>query len=72
MMGIYALFRVLFPTLESNDEDDASVMQSYGRQEDSLKVWRIWVVSCGTAAVNAILLVIAYLYISGDWQQYAK
>ncbi len=47
MMGIYAQFRVLFPTLESNDEDDASVMQSYGRQEHSLKVWRIWVVSCG-------------------------
>lgn len=65
MMGVYSLLRFWFP--EQNDVADAGgVMQSYQHQSDSLVTWKLWVVSCGVGAINAILLIIAYLYMIGE------
>lgn len=66
MFGIYSLLRKKFP--ERDDQDDAGdVMQSYAHQSDSLLTWKLWVVSCGIAAVDVILLVVAYLNATGEW-----
>ena len=70
LIGAYAAFRSWFPELESNISSD--VMSSFDRQNESLRTWRIWVVSCGLAGVNGILLVIGYMYMSGEWQTFAR
>ncbi len=71
MFGIYALLRMWFPeTIDANNPAD--VMQSYQQQSDSLRTWKMWVASCGGGAVNAILLIITYFYMTDEWQQYAQ
>jgi hypothetical protein len=47
-------------------------MQSYAHQSESLVTWKLWVVSCGVGGVNAILLIIAYLDMTGEWKQYSQ
>lgn len=67
LLAVYALFRGKFPeTVRFHDESD--VMQSYQQQSDSTLTWKIWVAACGLAAVNAILLTIVYLIMTGEWQ----
>ncbi len=71
MMGVYSLLRIWFP--ERNYVADAgAVMQSYEHQSDSLVTWKLWVVSCGVGGINAILLIIAYLDMTGEWNQYSQ
>jgi hypothetical protein len=71
MMGVYSLLRFWFP--ERNDTADVGdVMQSYAHQSDSLLTWKLWVVSCGVGGINAILLIIAYLDMTGEWKQYSQ
>ena len=71
MISVYSLLRIRFP--ERNPyTDTGDVMRSYEQQSDSLLTWKLWVVSCGIGAINAILLIIAYLDMTGEWQQYGK
>lgn len=71
MLGVYSLLRFWFP--EQNDVADAGdVMQSYSYQSDSLVTWKLWVASCGVGGINAILLIIAYVDMTGDWEQYSR
>ena len=71
ILGVHSLLRFWFP--ERNDAFDAGdVMQSYEYQSDSLLTWKLWVVSCGVGGINAILLVIAYLDMTGEWKQYSQ
>ncbi len=67
LLGVYAVFRLWFPDLENSEPSDPGVMQSYRYQADSLKAYRIWLVSSGAAAVNAVLLVLVYFYTTGKW-----
>ena len=72
LIGNYAIFRIWFPELESNTGSSSDVMSSFQQQSDSLRTWRVWVVSCGLAGVDGILLFIAYMYVSGEWQAFAR
>ena len=65
MMGIYSLLRIWLPE-RNYGPDDGAVMQSYGRQSESLLTWKLWVVSCGIGGINAVLLAFAYLVMTGE------
>ena len=70
MMGVYSLLRFWFPERTDPDAADAGdVMQSYAYQSDSLVTWKLWVVSCGVAGINAVGLIVVYLEITDGWQQ---
>jgi hypothetical protein len=72
LYGTYASFRLWVPDLENQKPSDTGVMQSFQYQANSLKVWRIWTISSGVGAVNAILITIAYFYINDQWQQFFR
>jgi hypothetical protein len=69
LMGVYALLRRCFPE-RSYGPDDGPVMQSYGRDSESLLTRRLWLVSCGIAGINTILLAAAYLVMTGEYEWY--
>jgi hypothetical protein len=71
MIGVYSLLRFRFPE-QNAAADDGDVMQSYAYQSDSLLTWKLWVTSCGVSGINAILLIVAYLDMTGEWQQYTR
>lgn len=66
MLAVYALLRIWFPET-SFANNSADVMQSYQQQSNSLRTWKMWVVSCGAGAVNSILLIVTYLSVAGEW-----
>jgi hypothetical protein len=65
MIGVYSLLRFRFPE-QNSTADDGDVMQSYAYQSDSLLTWKLWVTSCGVSGINAILLIVAYLDMTGE------
>ncbi len=71
IVGVYALLRIWFPERICSP-DDGVVMQSYGRDTESLLTWKLWLVSCGIGGVNAILLATAYFVISGEYERYVR
>ena len=71
IVGVYSLLRIWFPE-RTYGPDDGVVMQSYGRDSESLRTYKLWLVSCGIGGINAILLAIVYLMISGDYEQYIR
>jgi hypothetical protein len=71
MMGTYALLRVWFPVRTYSD-DDGAIMQSYGRDTESLLTWKLWLVSCGTAGINAISLIATYFITTGEYEIYTR
>lgn len=71
IVGAYLLLRFWFP-VRTYGPDDGVVMQSYGRDSESLRTWKLWVASCGIGGSNALLLIIVYFFMSGDWERYAK
>jgi len=66
MMAVYTGMRKFFPEVEEDESTD--VMQSYNRQSESLLTWKLWVFSCGIAAVDSILLMVVYLTLSDNWE----
>lgn len=72
LIGVYALFRIWFPDREDRLQNEAGLMQSYHRQLESLKTWRIWLVAGGAAAINALGLVAVYFYLTGEWHRYLQ
>ena len=67
MIGLFSLLRIWFPD-RPNTGETGDVMQSYGYQSNSLLTWKLWVVSCGVGGIDALLLVIAYLDMTGEWK----
>lgn len=71
MIGVYSLLRIWFPE-RSFSPDDGPVMQSYGRDSESLLTWKLWLVSCGLGGINAILLSAAYLVMTDEYKYYDR
>ncbi len=65
IFGVHALLRIWLPE-RNYGPDDGVVMQSYGRDTESLLTYKLWLVSCGIGGINAILLIFAYLAMTGE------
>lgn len=69
--GVYSLLRIWFPE-RNYGPDDGVVMQSYGRDTESLLTWKLWLISCGVGGINVILLWAAYLVMTGGYEYYER
>ena len=71
ILGVYSLLRIWFPARHYGP-DDGVVMQSYGRDTESLLTWKLWLVSCGIGGINTILLSAAYIVVTGGYEYYER
>ena len=69
LTGTYALLRMWFPERNYSPED-GPVMHSYGRDTESSLTRKLWLVSCGAAGINTLLLAAAYLVVTGEYEWY--
>ncbi len=69
--GVYSLLRIWWPE-RLYYPDDGPVMQSYGRDTESLLRYKLLLVSCGIGGINAILLAIAYFVMTGEYELYIR
>lgn len=71
LFGVYSLLRVWFPE-RVYGPDDGVILQSYGRDLESLRTWKLWLVSSGVAGIDVILLWAAYLVRTGEYEYYER
>ena len=68
MMGVFSLLRIYFPEQDHGMESN-QVMSSYVHETNSSLTWKLWCISCGAAGVNAILIAVTYLAMTGGWDR---
>ncbi len=71
IIGVYSLLRIWFPE-RSFSSVDGPIMQSYGRDSESLLTWKLWLVASGSGGINAILLYAAYVVMTGEYEYYER
>jgi len=59
----YSLCRIKFPDIEEN-KLQSEMMSSYNYQSRSMKRWYIWLFSICGGVLNAVLLILANLYLN--------
>ena len=67
LFAAYCLLRIIFPDVEDNKNLASEMMASFTYQADSTRRWYIWLFSIVAGLANVALLILADLYLSGQF-----
>ena len=67
LFAAYCLLRIRFPDVEDNKNLASEMMASFTYQADSTRRWYIWLFSIVAGLANVALLILADLYLSGQF-----